>query len=576
MSLPNEAAKLTVLQHLGAALHTLEDFVAHSNYIELAMQLISTEMKEHANVTPALGKVFAFVGGATKIRTATSPAYPITTGTFGALDLYQTLLGEIDDKLAAMSLPGIRARMSEKNGALSGLTKGLIALLGGLSPSFEKNIVSIQKAAANPEPATWGELDESPEKLWESLKPVFTLRDDIVKWVYDHLTVRAVQDALAAISTAIDKLVYMVLGIFLGPLLTDFSRILKERKEDLFERDQEARLATGDDSVFSGDSFATDPTHSQLAKDHYDNELNEIAGRVAIRISSYTVTEIVQLWSPGNMTDPKPTLDRILHAFHHPFNKNPEFPIQAMMFSEVQSYVTNQLVSNTAAFEQNLQSLTSNAVASRVHEHATASANQSHVETLTAVHAPNSVAPQTAHDLVTTQRPEVQHGFAQKISDNIEKQLKNGNIGKVGIKDFEEIKQLLFAPPGAETPNPLDSGIAKVPGISYLGTFNDVDINEIAAADGMGETLKDAVISLILLDETRGVKEEEIAAHRFGWGKTEAERAERRRLKELREMLKIEKLHVKLQEGQFLDETKGMREKVKEGFAKLKLKAGRD
>jgi Heterokaryon incompatibility protein Het-C len=77
--------------------------MAHRNYVELAMRLIGTELKDQANITPALGKVFAYVGGAASVRTAGAIAPPITTRTFGALDLYQTILGEIDDKLSAMS-----------------------------------------------------------------------------------------------------------------------------------------------------------------------------------------------------------------------------------------------------------------------------------------------------------------------------------------------------------------------------------------------------------------------------------------------------------------------------------------
>jgi hypothetical protein len=113
------------------------------------------------------------------------------------------------------------------------LAKSLIGLLGGLTPGFEKDILKIQKAVADPRPATWGDLEKKPEILWESLEPVFKLRDDIIKWVYNHLTVRAVQDALAAISTAIDKLVYIVLGIFLEPLLSEFSKILKDQERQL-------------------------------------------------------------------------------------------------------------------------------------------------------------------------------------------------------------------------------------------------------------------------------------------------------------------------------------------------------
>jgi hypothetical protein len=80
-------------------------------------------------------------------------------------------------------------RSSEKSGAPQTGAKGLVGILGGLTPGFEKDILRIQKAAADPCPAAWGDLDEKPELLWESLEPVFKLRDDIVKWVYDNLTI---------------------------------------------------------------------------------------------------------------------------------------------------------------------------------------------------------------------------------------------------------------------------------------------------------------------------------------------------------------------------------------------------
>lgn len=559
--------------HLGAALHTLEDFVAHSNYVELAMQMIGEDMKDQANVTPALGKVFAYVGGAAKVGTARGAAPPITTGTFGALDLYQTLLGEIDDKMSAMSLPGLKVRTSEKSGVIQSLAKSLIALLGGLTPGFEKNILKIQKAAADPRPATWDDLEKKPEALWDSLEPVFRLRDDIAKWVDDHLTVRAVQDVLAAISTAIDKLVYMVLGIFLGPLLSEFSKILKDQEQQLLLMDQEARLAQGEQSIFNGESTATDPTHSQLAKDHYDNELNEIAGRVAVRISNYTTTQIIQLWRPGNTVDPRGGISAILQAFHHPFNSSSDSAIQSLMFTEVSDYVNDQFRSNTTTFEKNLQNLNAQSVASRVNEHASLPYGHSHVDALTAAHAPNSIAPQTAHDLTTTQRTEVQRGLLERMGKNIEAQLKMGEIKGVGMKDLPGIKQVLFAPPTGESPNPLDSGLAKIPGISFIGTFEGISISEIAAADGMGNTLKDAVVSLMLMDETRGTKEQEVAASRFGWGRTEAEKEERRRLKDLQRLLKIEKMKTQQEEGQF-DEKRSTGEKLKEGMEKLKLKMG--
>ena len=293
-----------------------------------------------------------------------------------------------------------------------------------------------------------------------------------------------------------------------------------------------------------------------------------------MRISSYTTTQVIQLWQPGNNADPRPALAKILEAFHHPFNSSTDSVVQSLMFTEVSDYVNNQFMTNTAEFEKSLQSLNATAIAKRVNEHASLPYGHSHVDALTAAHAPDSIAPQTAHDLVTSQRKEVQRGLLERMSENIEKQINGGSVKGVSMKDLPGIKQLLFAPPSGDSPSPIDSGLAKLPGMSMIGAFEGIGISEIAAADGMGNTLRDAVVSLILLDEARGEKEVEIASSRFGWGRTEAEKAERKRLKELRGLLKIEKMKTEQEEGQF-EEKRSAGDKLKDGFAKLKIKASR-
>jgi hypothetical protein len=66
-------------------------------------------------------------------------------------------------------------------------------------------------------------------------------------------------------------------------------------------------------------------------------------------------------------------------------------------------------------------------------------------------------------------------------------------------------------------------------------------------------------------------KEQEVAASRFGWGRTESEKQERLRLKELQQLLKIEKMKTSQQEGKFeQEESKG--NKLKDRFEKLRLK----
>ena len=70
---------------LGQGLHTLEDFGAHTNYVELAL----LEM--------GYRNVFAHVGTQTMINLHGKHVYPLVTGTFGMVDFYHSVLGEATD-----------------------------------------------------------------------------------------------------------------------------------------------------------------------------------------------------------------------------------------------------------------------------------------------------------------------------------------------------------------------------------------------------------------------------------------------------------------------------------------------
>lgn len=90
------AAKKDSFRHLGAALHTLEDFAAHSNYTELCLHQLGEK------------NVFAFVGDGCWLEVPRGPkkgekVAPIVTGTFGMLDIFHSLLGEADDKAILQS-----------------------------------------------------------------------------------------------------------------------------------------------------------------------------------------------------------------------------------------------------------------------------------------------------------------------------------------------------------------------------------------------------------------------------------------------------------------------------------------
>jgi len=72
--------------HLGAALHTLEDFVAHSNWIELCIQMLGLEMAQGTSEVSSMTNVFAFTGGAAKVKTHRGMAPPLVTGSKFSID----------------------------------------------------------------------------------------------------------------------------------------------------------------------------------------------------------------------------------------------------------------------------------------------------------------------------------------------------------------------------------------------------------------------------------------------------------------------------------------------------------
>ena len=73
------------LRLLGQGLHCLEDFGAHTNYVELSLRELGFQ------------NVFPHTGSNTMINLRGKRVYPLVTGTFGMVDFYHSVLGEATD-----------------------------------------------------------------------------------------------------------------------------------------------------------------------------------------------------------------------------------------------------------------------------------------------------------------------------------------------------------------------------------------------------------------------------------------------------------------------------------------------
>ena len=129
----------------------------------------------------------------------------------------------------------------------------------------------------------WGQYEKYPSQLWDSIQPVFALRDEVAKSVSEYLSIPGVKQILTKLSEAVDTFVFAILSIYVKPIIGKIRETMLKEKDRLTEKEKEAVQKGKKESIFSAKSTASDPTHSQLAKDHFDSVLNTPAGKFSLR-----------------------------------------------------------------------------------------------------------------------------------------------------------------------------------------------------------------------------------------------------------------------------------------------------
>ncbi|KPM46437.1 hypothetical protein AK830_g10 [Neonectria ditissima] len=370
-------SKKEALIHLGAALHTLEDFSAHSNFTELCLH----ELGEH--------DVFAFVGDACRVKT---PGWsgrmvpPIVTGTFGMLDIFHSLLGEADD-MAVLQCKGSLQNLEDEMNVgemafqhLYDLLKAAIQVLSQLASNstisdpilkqLEAVGVLFQKAedsvkAGKENPTAESSLDAN--QLWQSIEPIFYLHDRIKKWIQERTAQNDAEplseDSSTQLSKYTDQLVFKYLSLMMESSIMQLRNALKAAKERV---DAEAAKSTSAEIYQDGD--ASDPSHSDISKDHFSNVLNQPAGLVSTVTTNWMTQQVVKCWDDP-FRDEEETIRQILTILHHPaFPGRKKTPIQKYMFDSVQEWWHH----NTAEEKNKIRGmLTKESVKGRQHENHT-------------------------------------------------------------------------------------------------------------------------------------------------------------------------------------------------------------
>jgi len=227
----------TSLRALGSALHVLEDFFAHSNFVELAL------------IKNGYEKVLPWTS-----RADCKAGLPLVTGMFGSTDVLASLAGPLGEVL--FSIEDI-TYMPIKAGDRSPREQVLLIL-----------------------------LEEHPDPLFLDIFQRFlTARDEWVDLPFGEFLQRCAAYLQGASA---------VTGNGVGVIMHAMFKLFGERIDDWQTR-------YGQDPHENG---TTDPTHSQLAKDHAEHPLHLLAASLAAQAVKAVGAAMVSHWSGDGGADP--------------------------------------------------------------------------------------------------------------------------------------------------------------------------------------------------------------------------------------------------------------------------------
>lgn len=217
------------------------------------------------------------------------------------------------------------------------LTVAPLAALSSRGAEIEKQIDAIEKIAGDGSnnPAKYNPADSSEPMpdLWKTIEPVFKLHDDVQKWLMENedlFRVPWLSDALDNIGNYMNAVVYKFLAVLLEPSLQETRNAVKAARDEAF---QAGRLS----DTFQEGSTDSNPSHSDIAKDHFSNLLNQPAGLVATVITNWSVRMVVRCWDePSQSADDM--INHILSILHHPAFTSERNDPQRYMFEAVQSW----------------------------------------------------------------------------------------------------------------------------------------------------------------------------------------------------------------------------------------------
>jgi hypothetical protein len=163
-------------------LHTLEDFSAHSNWVELAL------------IELGYNQVFPHVGVNTQIQVVGYPKtiWPLVTGTFGGTDFIYSMLGDASDHLSEISITDLNIAISDAERQNTQAIFEKLRFLLKMVPSGLADLESIQQNSQKlASQGNFFHLQGAPgagpaitaQDISRAIYPIMGLRDSIVQSV---------------------------------------------------------------------------------------------------------------------------------------------------------------------------------------------------------------------------------------------------------------------------------------------------------------------------------------------------------------------------------------------------------
>lgn len=168
--------------------------------------------------------------------------------------------------------------------------------------------------------------------LWQAIEPVLFLHDRVSKYLQEGA--EDAEESSEDISHGqlgeyTNQLVFKYMAVMIESSVRELRNAVRAARDRV---DEEAAKADSAQVYLGG--AASDPSHSDLSKDHFGNVLNQPAGLVASITTNWTTQAVVKCWDDPQV-DANEIINEILTILHHPAFPEKKTSIQQYMFEAV-------------------------------------------------------------------------------------------------------------------------------------------------------------------------------------------------------------------------------------------------